>query len=329
MDKMEVAKHERLDLDKPRFDQSTFEGRAKHFLQVTSFMNILASDAELDEAKQIVDSYRAGAEDKSLTDEDIWHAKALYDSAFHPQTGEKLFVMGRMSFQVPGNMVIAGCMMTFYKSTAAVIFWHWANQSYNAVVNYTNRNASASISNEQLGQAYGAAVSASVATALGFNKLVASSPALSNSLIGRFVPLVAVASANCLNIPLMRRQEVVQGIYIQDKDGNTVGKSGNAAVMAIKQVVPARVLLSVPAMVIPPLIMTKLEKTATFVKNPWLKAPVTVLLAGSCFAFATPLACAIFPQTSTIDIKEMEPDLQTDLQKRFPGVKTYFYNKGL
>ena len=75
-------------------------------------------------------------------------------------------------------------MMTFYKSTPAVIFWHWANQSFNAIVNYTNRNASATVTTEQLGQVYIAAVGASVATALGFNKLVASSPALANSVVG-------------------------------------------------------------------------------------------------------------------------------------------------
>lgn len=161
----------RIDLDKPRYDQSTFEGRAKHFFLTTNPLNVLASDEELQRAKDIVEAYRAGREDPSLSEDAIWEAKQLYDSAFHPQTGEKLFILGRMSFQVPGNMVITGCMMTFYKSTPAVVFWQTVNQTFNAVVNYSNRNASAGVSNEQLGTAYVGATSASVATALLFNKV--------------------------------------------------------------------------------------------------------------------------------------------------------------
>lgn len=84
----------RLNLDSPRYDQSTFEGRARHFFSTTNPLNVLATDEELDKAKAIVLAYKNGTEDKSLTEDQIWAAKELYDSAFHPQTGEKLFILG-------------------------------------------------------------------------------------------------------------------------------------------------------------------------------------------------------------------------------------------
>lgn len=77
-------------------------------------------------------------------------------------------------------MVITGCMMTFYRSTPSVVFWQFANQSFNAIVNYSNRNASVGVSETQLATAYVAATSASVITAVGFNKLIARSPTLSS-----------------------------------------------------------------------------------------------------------------------------------------------------
>jgi hypothetical protein len=88
--------------------------------------------------------------------------------------------------------------------------------------------------------------------------------------------MLLVAAANCVNIPLMRQQEIKKGIEIKTEDGQVAGLSGNAAVAAIAQVVPSRVGMAAPAMFIPPLVMSRLEKSAAFIKNPWLKAPATV-----------------------------------------------------
>ena len=44
-------------------------------------------------------------------------------------------------------------------------------------------------------------------------------------LIGRFVPFVAVAAANSLNLPLMRQREIEYGVPVFDEDGNNLGMS--------------------------------------------------------------------------------------------------------
>lgn len=49
---------ERIDIDKPRWDQSTFEGRFKHFFAITNPLKIFKTNRELDEAKVLVDNYR-------------------------------------------------------------------------------------------------------------------------------------------------------------------------------------------------------------------------------------------------------------------------------
>ncbi len=313
----------------PRWDQSTFEGRARHFFTTTNPLNGLASDAELDAAKSLLEQYKAGLEPAGTTDEQVWEAKHLYDSAFHPETGEKIFLPGRMSFQVPGNMVITGCMMQFYRSIPAVVFWQWVNQSFNAVVNYSNRNASAGVTTEQLGQAYVAATAASVATAVGFNRFIARNPKLSQGMIGRFVPLLAVAAANCVNIPLMRQRELVEGIDIKTREGEVLGKSKEAAKTAVAQVVPSRILMATPGMFFPPMIMANLETTSLLRSMPGLGAPIMVAMTGLCLSFSTPLCCALFPQEAAIGLDQVEPELKAKAEKMKPVPQEFYYNKGL
>ncbi|XP_030841332.1 sideroflexin-1 [Strongylocentrotus purpuratus] len=315
----------RLNLDEPMFDQNVYMGRAKHFLMVTNPLNVLLSNAQLDEAKKLVQLYREGKEPAGTSNDEVWTAKYRYDSAFHPDTKEKMMLIGRMSAQVPMNMCITGCMMTFYRTTPAVLFWQWFNQSFNAVVNYTNRSGDKPIPVSQLGKSYALATVGAVGSAIGLNSLVKSAP----PIIGRMVPFAAVCAANCINIPMMRSAELANGIPVFDENGHRLGNSKKAAKSAITQVVISRIFMAMPGMLLPAFVMNKLDKGTFLKRYPYLGAPIQVSMVGIMLLFATPMCCALFPQKSSLPVSSLEEDLQTGIQKRGGGIDRVYFNKGL
>ncbi|XP_065648635.1 sideroflexin-2 isoform X2 [Hydra vulgaris] len=313
----------RINLDAPRWPQDNFVGRFKHFWSITDWRNGLNSEETFNNAKILLNSYRLGNEPPGTTTEQIWHAKKLYESCYHPDSGEKMNLIGRMSFQVPGGMLITGCMMQFYRTVPQVVFWQWVNQSFNALVNFTNRNAKSEISNTQIGIAYASATSGAMVVALGLNSLVKTAP----PLLARYVPFAAVAAANCINIPLMRQREIINGIAVYDENGAEVGFSKNAAYKGIMQVCVSRITMAAPGMLLIPLIMQKLETYPWMQKIKPLHAPLQVLLCGISLTFMVPAACAMFPQRSSLEVGYLDPHLQQLLSQR--GINTVYFNKGL
>ncbi|CAM0512727.1 unnamed protein product [Fasciola hepatica] len=303
-----------INIEKPRYDQSTYAGRAKHFFITTNPLNVLKTSRELEDAKTIVQKYRSRKPLPGITENELWHAKQIYDSAFHPDTGEKMLFFGRMSFQ-------------FYKSAPQVIFWQWFNQTFNAAVNYTNRSGDTPISVTRLGISYALATTGAVATALGINKQVQRFP----PLIGRFVPFVAVAAANCINIPCMRSVEFSEGTPITDGDGQPLGKSAVVGRLAVTKVVISRILMAVPGMIIPPIVVDALEKRGILARARWIGPTVQVSICGLCLTFMTPLCCALFPQISSIAFDKLEPSVQAEIREKLgANVPTLvYYNKGL
>lgn len=47
-----------MDLSKPRYDQNTYIGRAKHFFETANPMNVFVSRKRLEEAAKIIRAYK-------------------------------------------------------------------------------------------------------------------------------------------------------------------------------------------------------------------------------------------------------------------------------
>ena len=48
----------KVDLSKPRYDQSTYQGRLRHFMETTNPLNAFASNKQLDEAATLVNLHK-------------------------------------------------------------------------------------------------------------------------------------------------------------------------------------------------------------------------------------------------------------------------------
>ncbi|XP_014672932.1 PREDICTED: sideroflexin-2-like [Priapulus caudatus] len=321
----------RLNIDEPRWDQNTFMGRMKHFMSITDMRTVLCSTSELENAKKLVNSYRLGQEPLGTTEEQLWRAKQLYESSFHPDSGELQNVIGRMSFQVPGGMAITGCMMQFYRTNTAVIFWQWINQSFNALVNYTNRNAESDMTPKRIAIAYVTATTSAVLTAIGLKNVLAKR---ASPLMQRFVPFAAVAAANCVNIPLMRQSEIEDGIMCADENRNKAVQSQVAAAKGITLVLASRIFMAAPGMLLCPIMMERLEKTRWMQRIKLLHAPIQVMMVGCILVVMVPTACSLFPQWNSIStetLKKWEPKKYSDLQDKYHDnmPSTIYFNKGL
>lgn len=123
-------------------------------------------------------------------------------------------------------------------SLASTVFWQAINQTHNAFVNYNNRNASQPTPVSKILQGYAGAVVSSVSIAVGLNQAVkrANVSAGVRTMLSRFVPYPAVATASTCNMLLMRRMELETGIFVKSADGKVHGLSQEAAREAIFQV---------------------------------------------------------------------------------------------
>jgi len=73
---------------------------------------------------------------------EVRKAQSVVATAVHPDTGEFIPWVMRFSSFIPMNMPIAFGLLFTAPTPMNTIFWQWLNQTYNASLNYANRNAS-------------------------------------------------------------------------------------------------------------------------------------------------------------------------------------------
>jgi sideroflexin-5 len=228
-----------------------------------------------------------------------------------------------MSCFVLSNLVVTAGMLTPNLGWRGTLAWQITNQSLNVAINFSNANKSSPLSTSTIVQSYLLAVSASCSVALGLNAIVPRLKGISPGarvILGRLVPFAAVASAGALNVFLMRGEEIRKGIDVypsaitstKEKDDTdapapaSLGKSKKAATIAVAETALSRVFNATPIMVLPPLILVRLQASQWLKARPRLVLPVNLGLILTTSIFALPMALALFPQRQSISAEKLE-----------------------
>ncbi|KAI5963513.1 fsf1 [Candida pseudojiufengensis] len=318
-------------LPQSKYDLNSYWGRVKHCAQISDPTMLLNTKKDIETAKRMIWDYRNGVTNKWSPE--LWRAKKVLDSTLHPDTGEVVFLPFRMSSCVLSNLVVTAGMLTPNLGTVGTLFWQIANQSLNVAINTANSNKSHPLTTKQIITNYTMAVTASCTVALGLNSLV---PRLKNIkpntriILGRLVPFAAVVSAGIANVFLMRSEELKKGISVYDKEGKDLGNSKIAAWYAVGETAASRVINATPIMVIPPLILVKLQKTK-FLKN---KPKSVEILTNIGLIFVTslvvlPFALAVFPQREVLPVSRLEKKFQHLKNKEGQHINSVEFNRGI
>lgn len=325
--------------DRDRYDMGTWGGRAAYFFDIFSPKLIPRQSMDVDRSKALLKDFADGkitekdaAVDPKLN-QSLWDARCLVESVTHDD-GSIVPWYGRFSWFVPLNVPIVGGMI-MYPIGAPQYIWQWINQSYNVIVNYSNSNKSAG-GTGALMQSYFFACSASVGIAAALSPLARKYRALSI-----VVPYTAVACAGAANIMFTRSAEMKKGVRVwygptgRSDLSTEIGMSPNAGTEAVTKTALTRVIMPIPTLLLPPILMACLDKTA-LMRQRWVNVVTQLTIVGVCLWIALPVSVAMFPRFTTV----LEPGklLEADLQTRLAAVQkaakpradnVVWYNRGM
>jgi hypothetical protein len=214
------------------------------------------------------------------------------------------------------------------------ILWQWINQTYNALLNYGNRNASSTYTTNDILKSYGYACAASISVALGIRKglssrtkeMVGAKLVIFNSISAFF----ACSTAGYLNAYCMRQTELVKGIDIvhPEDPSQIIGKSQIAAKKAVQETAISRYILAIP-LFLPSMGLYAMERARIMPSSFLPSLAVQVMFFTGELYFAVPLAISVYPQVGTIKAEELEPEFREWRDQTGRKLAEFQYNKGL
>ena len=135
-------------------------------------------------------------------------AQTVVSTAVHPDTGKYIPWLFRFSSFLPVNIPISFGFIFTAPTPFNTIFWQWINQTYNAALNYENRNASSNYTTQDIFKSYCIASTSAIAVGLGIRKAFEKqSKTLTGSklvLLNSVSSFAACAVAGFLNAWFMR-----------------------------------------------------------------------------------------------------------------------------
>lgn len=305
---------------------STFSGRLKYFMNVSDPKNFFYSDDYITEAIKTWRRYERKAEtegkgdDKAImvTEDEKAEIKRGMDLA-HSNANDRDELVPRyfrMCGFVPINVPIVVFMLIAKPTFIGTAGIHFINQTYNAGLNYGNRNSSSRLTNQDLAKSYMAALTTSITIAIGLRALTLpvtrGATGAKLVLLNAFVNGSANASANFVNTKCMRYKEIETGIdvFADEKLTKKVGVSkiaGNQAVTETALTRSVKSLMNVSfasAIIIPVTLMGLMPQTRA------LKFMIDNFSVFIGLRLGLPISQALFPPIIESEGAKLEEDLR-------------------
>jgi len=190
------------------------------------------------------------------------------------------------------------------------------NQSYNAGLNYGNKNSTCEYTNTDLLKGYCAAIGSSITVASGLRKLTANATRTATGkkllLLNTLVGATAGGCASFCNTLCMRYAEIEKGIDIASDSEceKTVGISKICAKNAVVETSISRAIMSISSVTIPSGIILSLGLVGIAPTAFAQKTVLEVLCVGGALRVGLPMSVAVFPPITMKNGSDVEPEFK-------------------